>query len=356
MPVMRRHLLHVAAALRLPEIAARLAGDRVAIVTYHGVTAEPHPRGLLASLRTTTRAFAAQMRYLNAHWRVAPLAATIDAVARGERVPPRTVCVTFDDGYENNYSQAFPILQCLRVPATIFLSAGAIGSRELLWHDRLERLVRCTPAAALEFVGERLPLTNDSARATAMSHLSEALKKLPNTSLLEALATFERDYDLQAQTDDADTRILDWEQVRAMQQGGLVEFGAHSMTHAILTRVSATELERELHDARDRIESETGCPCRLLCYPNGQLADFSPEVIRAARAAGYVAGLTTLRGFLRPTTDRFAIPRLSVSGLRPEPAELAFVLSGARDRLRRSMRDDQHMADTRDTADGTANA
>lgn len=103
-----------------------------------------------------------------------------------------------------------------------------------------------------------------------------------------------------------DLATMDWEALRALAERG-VEIGSHTLSHAHLTEVSASELERELGDSRDRLEAELGRRCRFLAYPYGE---HDGRTQQAARAAGYEAAFG-LPG--DPTgADPFALPRVGV--------------------------------------------
>lgn len=93
------------------------------VIYYHRIDAEEH-RSCVAP-----RMFAAQMALLRAEgFHVVPLRELATNLAEKRAFAPRTVAVTFDDGFADNYTAAFPVLQRESIPATIFLTAGYIGS------------------------------------------------------------------------------------------------------------------------------------------------------------------------------------------------------------------------------------
>jgi len=100
-------------------------GPSAAVLMYHSVGA---PNGRTTCLDVTEEAFARQMAFLHARgFHVIRLAELADILRRGEKVKPRTVVITFDDGYDNNYTKAFPVLKKYGFPATIFVIAGRLG-------------------------------------------------------------------------------------------------------------------------------------------------------------------------------------------------------------------------------------
>lgn len=96
----------------------------VPILMYHSVRLAASPKDRLS---VSSRAFERQMRFLKEHrYNVVPLESLI-TLAKNKGIPPRTVCITFDDGYKNNYTHAFPILKKYNLPATMFIITGEIG-------------------------------------------------------------------------------------------------------------------------------------------------------------------------------------------------------------------------------------
>ncbi len=93
------------------------------ILTYHRL--DPEPADDTPTLTPT--AFGAQMEYAASGWRVIPLADLVDWLQGKGPLPQGAVCLTFDDGTEDTYRYAFPVLQRLGLPATVFMITDNIG-------------------------------------------------------------------------------------------------------------------------------------------------------------------------------------------------------------------------------------
>ncbi len=102
------------------------------ILTYHRVNDERD----WVFPGTPVQTFREQMEYLRENWHVLTLGEIVERVSSGD-LPERTVAVTFDDGYRDNYEQAFPVLSATGVSATFFLATRSITEGVFLWHDRV---------------------------------------------------------------------------------------------------------------------------------------------------------------------------------------------------------------------------
>ncbi len=182
--------------------------------------------------------------------------------------PRLRLAVTFDDGWSDNASTAFPIAQRFGVPILIFIVTEKMGAALPFWPERAASVME------QKFHGPR-----------NMRHVERAINGL------KGLTAEERDQQIgvlvaeQSETAAAPhvDSTLTWKQISQLHAEG-VGFGSHSMTHEILTAVPPAQAEQELTGSRRRMEEELGVPCRLFAYPNG---DSSVEVSELAARAGY---------------------------------------------------------------------
>lgn len=102
----------------------------VPILSYHSVTPGADPKSRLA---ITPETFQRQMRFLKIHrYNVLPLEETVTLIKEKKKIPRKTVVITFDDGYKDNYIYAFPILKRYNLPAIIFIITNEVGRPDRL--------------------------------------------------------------------------------------------------------------------------------------------------------------------------------------------------------------------------------
>ena len=268
-----------------------LGGVHVPILAYHRVLDLPadidtypyNPELVSASVA----GFAAQMRHIKQHLNAITFAQLKAAIDGSEPLPPRPVIVTFDDGFDDNYRFAFPILAELRIPATFFVATGYIGTAESFWFERLYALVaHSAPAAmSLDVLARRVTLgTTPALRRQTALDLLQVVKHLSNADRLSMLAEMEDQLAASADSacDSALSRPMTWAQAREMAAAGM-EFGSHTVTHPVLPQVSDEDLAWELVWSRRTLEQHLRRDCKVFCYPMG-LADDRMET--AALDAG----------------------------------------------------------------------
>jgi len=259
----------------------------------------------------TCEEFSWQMRYLQNH--ATPISfRELAAIVDGELpCPPNPAIVTFDDGFDDNFLNAYPILRALGVKATMFVVTDYVGSRRAFWFDQVTHVLSVAQAGSYDVpqpgrapVELVVPVGLDERRALAR-RMKAGLKSGSNDELVECVDALSRTLGVPAAVDDPDSRPFGWEELAEMASSGLIEFGSHSKTHCILSQVNRANLIEELQVSRDRVRRATGEACTVIAYPSGGRDSYSDAVIGAIRDAGYRFACTNMAGANR------------LNGLRP---------------------------------------
>ena len=153
------------------------APEAVAILMYHAVTRTP--LAVEDWCFVWERNFREQMLYLKKHCQVIPLRDVPGAIKAKARRP--RVALTFDDGFQSNYGVAFPILQELDLPATIFLATGFVDSDDTPWFCRINDALSRTSLTRLYWDGRSLRFVQSSAPRRGTRTLSIAIEKVPTS-------------------------------------------------------------------------------------------------------------------------------------------------------------------------------
>ncbi|MET0774778.1 MAG: polysaccharide deacetylase family protein [Pseudomonas mandelii] len=283
------------------------------ILMLHRVLASDHAAGLphRNELCVGPKAFEHLLVWLKKHF---------DCVSLMDILQPGTVrsdrpkiTLTFDDGWRDNALNAFPLLQKYQVPASIFLSTDFIGSRQRFWWESIGETLwgshgeraRMQLIDCLRQVGRPLPVAFDELdverRSLALLHFLHSLKTLSPADLNRLTDEC---------PDESLPQALDWQQVRMLEASGLVRFGPHGASHAILTGLDDQRLHEELSRSRDALHNGCNRPLPVYCYPNG---DNDARVREHVADHDYPFALGTGTGIYRGTDDPLNLPRFGVS-------------------------------------------
>src|SRR6185436_1271108 len=166
------------------------------VLSYHRVNRFPKEEFCpTRGLAVHTDDFEAHLAFLKQHFSIIPLTQLMECLRSGVTLPENFVVLSFDDGYEDNYTDAFPLLEKYQAPATIFVTVGLVGRSDLLWHDWLEVLLGRTERTAVSWPGEpvlRLPLRSVGERWYAYEWMSQRLARLPADQRADVLLNLGR--------------------------------------------------------------------------------------------------------------------------------------------------------------------
>jgi len=237
----------------------------------------------------------------------------------GQKFDPKkpTVAITFDDGYEDTYTLAFPVLRRLGIPATVFLTTGFMDTFDVPPAERIERAIRLSERSKLKMNSSYLncmyPLSTMDDKRHAFKKILDRFRKLNNVQreeltndVIEALSP----------ADGKNSRMLTWDEVGEMSQGNIT-FGAHTVNHPSLTRIPAEKAEQEIKYSKSHIESKTGRAVKHFAFPFGYKDDFDNSLIDYCRKIGFSSASTAVYGTNRLGSDVYSLKRLSPGETTP---------------------------------------
>jgi peptidoglycan/xylan/chitin deacetylase (PgdA/CDA1 family) len=284
---------------------------------YHRVIADTMARQTDSNpgIVVSSMQFDKQMRTLRERFNPLSLAEFRQSVESCTPPPNRSCLVTFDDGWIDNYDIAFPILRKYSIPAVVFLPCNYISTDQTFWQEemlmRLTRMSESTDKHTNRSLQKLLATRDDGYPATVsgIRLFVISLKDAPYKHIEEVLQQVRI---LASTCSDGGhyNRHLSWDQVREMKESG-IDFASHALSHQLLSRLDAGELERELTLSKRIIEEETGESVFAIAYPNG---DYDPAVLHATKAAGYTLGFSTRHGLFSIDDDPLTVPRFNVHG------------------------------------------
>lgn len=283
----------------------------VQIFAYHRVVSdiETAERESIYGTVISTASFRRHCELIRNAFDVVLLETAIHFLDQRRRVARPLAVITFDDGYADFYDNAFPVLNDLALPATMFIPTKCISRGEPLEHDRLYWLVKqCLMSAisldsALSKAGVSEPGTSWGRNVLKLTdHIvyQPREKRLRAIELLEGLVG-KPDYP-------AHYRLLDWYQIERLSTRGIA-FAAHTSNHVVLPLENVDVVRQELLESRLELEERLGKPVVGLAYPNGEN---TPLIRSAASDAGYRYAVTTENRSNLPGADLMSLGRTSL--------------------------------------------
>lgn len=269
----------------------------------------------------TEEDFSSQVKALKQHFDVIGLE-DLPQVFRtlGQRwsTKQRFVLLTFDDGYRDNYDAAFPILREHNVSGTFFITTGFVSDRQLAWWDEIAWMIRSARADVVELFLDgsatrmQLPIDRPNCEDAIRTSLAHAyrLSTPQRSEFLNQLA--EATGSGRAPRSLASDLWMNWDMIREMRAAGM-SFGAHTVSHPVLSRLSCDEQNDEICESRLRIEAELGESVTAFSYPVGRRDCFNEDSRRVLEANGFDWAFSYHGGFCRsPNADRLNIPRVGI--------------------------------------------
>jgi peptidoglycan/xylan/chitin deacetylase (PgdA/CDA1 family) len=291
----------------------RIAGDvissrgigkgRFCVINYHRILECHDP---LVDYEPDVNTFRWEMEFLANCFNVIPLHDAIKLMQTGV-MPPRAVCITFDDGYRSTHDIALPILRELNLTATVFIATGFIGEGNM-WNDRIIEAVRQLPCGQYDLRDINLGIYDIQTlqdRKGAIQQLTEKSKYIQANARLELANRLEK----YAGSDFSNSVMLTPEMIMSLVQSG-IEIGGHTITHPILTSLADHNAKYEIAECKQKLEALTGKPVNLFAYPNGKVGmDFDKRHVKMAKEAGYTAAFTTAIGAASNKFNLYQLPR-----------------------------------------------
>lgn len=309
-------------AMRIPgeksmRRGARWLGSRLRpgglVLLYHRIADSEGENTDPFSLCVSRRNFADHLESLHRFATVVSLEEMWMTAAQG-RLPPRSVALSFDDGYADNLANAKPLLEKYEVPATVFVVAGCLGAT--FWWDRLTDALlgptRLPDHLRLTVAGRthewRLASGDPRQRRRLLRQLFRTVRDLRESErqqTLEAVASWSGD--TLAAT--PHRRPLTREELVELAEGGAIEVGAHGMTHHPLSTLSPVEQHSEISGSKGALEEILQRPVTSFSYPFGLARDYTSESVALVASCGFDRAYTNICDVVRPTSDRYQLPR-----------------------------------------------
>ncbi len=255
--------------------------------------------------------------------RLVSLRKLVESYRNGSGPGDDWVAFTIDDGFADQVQLARDGFAACNCPVTIFLISDFLDGKLWPWDDQVTYILNHSPLESLDItlLGEtlNLPLKTEQQRAKAVSRVRARIKASSNDNLYETIAGIAKQAQVSVPAQPPPAyRPMTWAQARELESMG-VEFGPHSITHRIFSRISDGEACREIEGSWARLQQELHSPLPVFAWPTGHHRDYTVRDMKLAKAAGLHAAVATGAdySYLNPKADldgglwalrRFSLP------------------------------------------------
>jgi peptidoglycan/xylan/chitin deacetylase (PgdA/CDA1 family) len=295
----------------------------VPILVYHRIQSWPdtgkvYSAFTLRGLTVSPGNFERQIKYLRRHYQLLSLAEYVKRKNAGTSLKNCAV-ITFDDGFKDFITLAWPILKKYQAPATVFMPAGFLGL--VHWQHQLYAMLdEGKPAKAKVIVGrEEVPvdLSNNREKYLTIRRFITAIGGLPSGERQEALNRLGAILAVNKKLTPAEI-YLSKEDLRLLAQEGLF-LGAHSVSHEHLEVLADRQLEEEITQSMEFIKRLSGAQNIPFALP---FSTGSDKVLAKLVAQGCLCSFSNESGLNTGSEDTLRLKR--ISGLDVNLAEFAY--------------------------------
>jgi peptidoglycan/xylan/chitin deacetylase (PgdA/CDA1 family) len=304
------------------------------ILIYHRVADLPSDWQLMS---VTPQHFGEQLEVLRKNYYPMSLRRLQDALQQ-RKIPKGAVAITFDDGYADNLHNAKPLLEKYDIPATFYVTYGCLDQKREFWWDDLDRMLlqpsSLPPSLTLTVEGkemswrvaEELQAPHGAGKGHHTIQTSMEGSNFTRKELYRALHTILRPMREEARNpllaqvaqwsgSDGKSRqthsSLTTAELQALGKGGLVEIGAHTVTHPVLSSLTLSEQRAEILGGKRGLEEKLNRLVLSFAYPYGGQTDYSNQTPDVVRDLGFVNACSNFPGIVRKGVDSFQLPRVS---------------------------------------------
>ena len=317
---LRRLARHVFASTPLPELMLRRRASRhITVLGYHRVV--PPVNGDYAFndsvISVTPEELARELKFLKSNLDVISMGELAAGLKEPSLLPDRPAVITFDDGYADNYTYAYPLLKDAGVPACFFLCTGLIGTKLIPWYEEWVCCLKRSKSKLLPspFADEAEPYALDAENVSAsIKRFRRQMRKVAWSAMPKLLARIREGTGVKPEEMPDAPGFMTWRQVIEMSDHHM-EMGGHTRMHPILSRIDdPSALKSEVAGCFDDIQRIVGRAPLAFAYPVGESEHMSEPADAEIAAAGFQISFSFINGFAPRVAGRMQrLPRIHVS-------------------------------------------
>jgi peptidoglycan/xylan/chitin deacetylase (PgdA/CDA1 family) len=281
------------------------------ILTYHRITDDLRLRGHQSLTSASPFQFEKQLKFLQKKFYITSFAEIKSLISKKLKLPKNCLIITFDDGYKDNYTNAYSILQKHNIPATFFITTGFINKRYAPWWDEISEIISKTKIPVIKTTaGKNISLMTKEDKDNAIQQIIKDIKTTSQEEIFDKIAYYTkvlRGGPLEV------SEFMSWGELREMSNRGM-EICPHTVSHCNLNKVPLLTARREIHNSKIAIEKETGREIVAFSYPFGSSDSYNENIKGILERENFFCAVSTNTGInlITRDTEWYSLKRIDI--------------------------------------------
>ena len=231
-------------------------------------------------------------------------------------LPKNTYAITFDDGFENNYSIAAPILSDLNLSATFYFATDFVENNAMSWIDKLEYCleVKKKGEVYIPWMQKKVGFDTNKSKINLLENIRTFVKNDLNFNIENFVTNFFSDCKIRviSQLDSSIDKKINWSQVRNLNKSSLFTIGGHSHNHLSFGSLDQVKSNFQLNKSFKLFKDKLNIDINHYSYPEGQKKDYNETLISKLKYKGIKLCPTAIPGVNNFKTDFFNLRRVMI--------------------------------------------
>tara|TARA_A100001015_G_scaffold280792_1_gene343363 strand:+ start:2478 stop:3383 length:906 start_codon:yes stop_codon:yes gene_type:complete len=295
-----------------------LKKDKFTLILFHGVISNKKTR-----IRNYTKKhiekkkFEKILKYLTAKGNPISLDQYINYQKKNIKLPKYSFSLSFDDGFENNFSVAFPILKKYKIPTIFYVSTNLVQKNLMTWIDQIEYLLEKKNFVIEDFMGtKKFNLSNKKNKINFLTFLRKKIKSNPSKydvkKLVSEIYAAANEKIIESSSHELDKK-MSLSQIKKISNNKLFTVGAHCHNHVSMAFLNKRELKYEITTSIKVLENNIKRKIYHFSYPEGMWNDFNQKVIDELKKNKIVCCPTAIFGHNKINENLFFLKRIMIT-------------------------------------------
>ena len=236
---------------------------------------------------------------------------------KGKTIAEKPFILTFDDGFENNYSIAAPLLKKHKIPALFYLTTKFIDENSLSWIDKIELCIENYKPKKMQMPWKKIPyklcdIKEEKKFLNDVRYIIKTSYKYNSEKIVQSVYSQCNATIINHSNADLDKK-MNWQQVKEISDNNLFTIGAHTHTHQILSHLDSKNMRYEIENSINILKKKCNFKCiKHFSYPEGFNGSFNDKTINILKQNKIECSPTTVIGLNDINTDLFKLKRINI--------------------------------------------